>query len=753
MPLLSHWMRRVAEDVKPEGKSIVEIAKDRYDRASDFYSPNRMLALEDTRFAMGDSDNGWQWPAEIYRDRSNVNKKPCLTINTTAQHCNQIINNIRQNRPAARVLPVDNGADKKTAEILAGMIRSTQSVSTADTAHDLAAEHAIYGGEGYWRIVTEYESYDSFNQIILIKAIPNPRLVLIDPDAVEPDRSDAKWGFIFEDIPRQKCEEEYPDLDCSSWGNQDPRGWVQKDMVRRAEYFWCEYIADKLYQLENGAAVLESDLPDGAKVYGKMLNVEGQMIGILNERATKRKQWKWCKLVGGSDKPIEERDWPGSYLPIITVVGKELNVDGQIVRKGIVRDLKDSARMVNYSYSAAVETLALQNKVPYLASAEAIEGFEEIWGAANLDNRAYLPWNEFDEQNRQISMPKRQEPAVMPSAQVQMLQLSTEQMRAASGQQNANFGIKSEAQSGIGIQRLKVQGETATFHFPDNLVRALKYEAKVLIDLYPKVLDTKQIVRMLGLNGVDKKAMLDPDLDAAYLESTEKDIEGIFNPNVGKYDVTIDTGPSFQTQRQEASAAMTEIASKDPGFMQIAGDLYWRNMDVPGSDELAKRYEKILPPALQDGEGDQVAMLGQKLQAAEQTVMQAKELVGKMNERIQDLEKQANTEKTKVLTAGMKDETDRAKQVDTHNVDAYKAETERLKAVLPLMKPEAANAVIRQTVLEVLDTPPLEQDREAIRNPAQPLPPIEMPEQEEGMEQAESYQPEMAATGAQPGPV
>jgi hypothetical protein len=729
-------------EAEKQGKSIVEVAKDRYDRASDFYSPNRMLALEDTRFAMGDSDNGWQWPAEIYRDRSNVNKKPCLTINTTAQHCNQIINNIRQNRPAARVLPVDNGADKKTAEILAGMIRSTQSVSTADTAHDLAAEHAIYGGEGYWRVVTEYESHDSFNQIILIKAIPNPRLVFIDPDAIEPDRSDAKWGFVFEDIPRAKCEEEYPDLDCTSWGNQDPRGWVQKDMIRRAEYFWCEYIADKLYQLENGAVVLESDLPEGAKVYGKSLNVAGQMIGILNERATKRKQWKWCKLVGGSDKPIEERDWPGSYLPIITVVGKELNVDGQIIRKGIVRDLKDSARMVNYSYSAAVETLALQNKVPYLASAEAIEGFESIWGAANLDNRAYLPWNEYDEQNRQISMPKRQEPATMPAAQVQMLQLSTEQMRAASGQQNANFGIKSEAQSGIGIQRLKVQGETATFHFPDNLVRALKYEAKVLIDLYPKVLDTKQIVRMLGLDGVDKKAMLDPDLTAAYVESTEKDIEGIFNPNVGKYDVTIDTGPSFQTQRQEASAAMTEIASKDPAFMQIAGDLYWRNMDVPGSDELAKRYEKILPPALQEDGGDQVAMLGQKLQAAEQTVMQAKELVSAMNKEIQSLTAKANAEKTKIITAGMAQETAQEKQEDEHNVKVYQAETERLKTLVANMSPEAMKPLIRQTILEILSSPPLPEEVEALRDPVAEPEPLEV-----------ATTPEMAATGAQPGPV
>lgn len=742
----------MAKDKKPEPDSIVETAKKRYDRAVDCYGPNRSLALEDTRFAMGDSDNGWQWPADIYRTRNNVDKKPCLTINTTAQHCNQIINNIRQNRPAARVLPVDNGADKKTAEILAGMIRSTQSVSTADTAHDLAAEHAIYGGEGYWRVVTEYESYDSFNQVILIKAIPNPRMVFIDPDAQEPDRSDAKWGFIFEDIPRSKCEEDHPDIDVSSWGNTDTRGWFNKDTIRRAEYFWCEYVDDVLYMLEDGTSALKSKLPEGISVEEIGTDAEGKPVmhfvmdgtptgvNVATKRATKRKQWKWCKLVGGSETPVEEREWPGSYLPIITVVGKELNVDGDIVRKGIVRDLKDSARMVNYSYSAAVETLALQNKVPYLAAAEAIEGFESIWGAANLENRAYLPWNSKDEAGNDIPMPKRQESATMPTAQVQMLQLSTEQMRAASGQQNANFGIKSEAQSGIGIQRLKVQGETATFHFPDNLVRALKYEAKVLIDLYPKVLDTKQIVRMLGLDGVDKKAMLDPDLDAAYLESTEKDIEGIFNPNVGKYDVTIDTGPSFQTQRQEASVAMTEIASKDPGFMQIAGDLYWRNMDVPGSDELAKRYEKILPPALQEETGDQVAMLGQKLQQSEQTVEQAKQLVQAMQQHIEELEKKANAEQTKIMVAGMQQETAAASQEDTHNINTYKAETERLKALADKISPEALTPLIRQTILEILASPPLPDEMEALRNPAAEPEPLEP-----------APTSEMTATGAQPG--
>jgi len=161
-----------------EKKTIVEEAKERYEQAKVFYGQSRLLAIQDTKFALGDSDNGWQWPEEIYRDRSTINKKPCLTVNITAQHCNQVINNIRMSKPAAKILPVDEYADKKTAEILSGLIRNIQTTSHAEDAHDVAAEHSIYGGEGFWRILTDYESGTSFNQVIKIGLISNPNLVL-----------------------------------------------------------------------------------------------------------------------------------------------------------------------------------------------------------------------------------------------------------------------------------------------------------------------------------------------------------------------------------------------------------------------------------------------------------------------------------------------------------------------------------------------------------------------------------------------
>jgi hypothetical protein len=709
-----------------EEKDLVAEAKKRFERAKDAYGVTRVQAIEDTKFAMGDSDNGWQWPDDIRAARA-LDKKVCLTVNMTAQHCNQIINNIRQNRPACRVIPQDGGADKKTAEIFAGLIRNIQTASNADDAHDLAAEHAVYGGEGFWRITTEYESPTSFNQVIKVKQCPNPQLVYIDPDCQELDKSDAKWGFVFEDISKEQAVREYG-KDVATW-QPSKDGWVQEECIRIAEYFYCTYRKDRACLLADGSTVLKSELPEG--------------VQVIEERETDVPEWKWCKLVGGYDEPKEKKDWAGKYLPIVAVVGKELNVNGKIVRKGIVRDLKDPARMVNFSYSEAIQTLALQNKIPYIAAAEAIEGYEDEWKNANTSNKAYLPFNAFDDNANPLPKPERQQPAVMPAAQVQMLQLSTEQMRAASGQQNANFGIKSEAQSGVGIQRLKVQGETATFHFPDNLRRALQYEAKVLIDLIPKINDTQRVMRILGLDGKEEKVMLDPELQGAYQENegVEGQVEKIFNPTVGLYDVAIDTGPSFQTQRQESFAMLSEMASNAPKIMDVAGDLIIRNSDIQGADQIADRIEKTLPPGLA-GKGNQAAQLAQQLQEFQQKDQMHQQVIGKMQEHIEKLEADIKGKvienEAKVRVAEIQQRTDAAQGVANHGIDVYKAETERMQVLAPAIDPAQIQAIVQQTLQEILGGAP----------PPQPTQPTEPPQG--GFFMGESP-PAMDATGAQPG--
>lgn len=662
-------------EAKPS--DIVTEAKKRFERAKSWYGAPRALANEDTRFSLGDGDNFWQWPQSVRQDRE-LQSKVCLTINVTDQHCNQIINQIRANRPGTKVTPIDGSGDKDTADMIAGLIRQTQAAS-GDEAPDNAAEHAIRGGEGYWRIVTDYEGPRSFNLIIRRKPIANPNMVYIDPAAVEPDRSDARWGFVFEDLPKDEVERLYPGVKPASWGEDATKtGWVQGDLVRVADYYWCEYEAQEIALLDTAEVVPADQVPEGARV--------------VQTRKVQEPVWWHGKLVGGEDAPVDQERWPGRYLPIITVVGRELNVNGEVVRKGLVRNLKDPARMVNYAFSETIQTVALQNKAPYIAAAESIEGHEDEWQRANVENLAYLPYNAYDEGGQPLPKPERQAPPMMAAAQVQTLQLSVEQMRAASGQQNANFGIKSEAASGVGIQRLKAQGEIATFHYPDNLRRALRYEGKVILDLIQNVYDTKRVVRILGLDGREDQATLDPEHPQPYAEqATEDAIERIFNPNVGVYDVVIDTGPSYQTQRQEAFTSMSEMMTGNPQLMQVAGDLMFKAADFPMADEIAERLAKALPPTLKDEAANETEALRQ--QVAE--LSQLPPMLQQLQEHIAQLEREREA---KLIEVSSRERIAHEQEETKRRADLTKAELEVLKMAEPTLDP----AVLEPMVVDIL---------------------------------------------------
>jgi hypothetical protein len=355
-----------------------------------------------------------------------------------------------------------------------------------------------------------------------------------------------------------------------------------------------------------------------------------------------------------------------------------------------------------------------------MAAAEAIEGYEDVWARANVDNRAYLPFNAYDDAGNALPRPERQQPAVMPSAQVQMLQLSIEQMRGASGQQNANFGIRSEAQSGIGIQRLKSQGEVATFHFPDNQVRGLRYEAKVLIDLIPKIYDTRRVVQILGLDGQESTATIDTEHTEAYTEQGRgKSLERMFNPMFGMYGAVIDTGPSFATQRQEAFGAMTELAGRSPALMQVAGDIIMRAADFPMAEELAERLKKTLPPELRDpedadGDGQPDAQTDPAMQ---QQMQQGQQQLDQAHGEIQDLQK-------KLDDALNKAEIEEGKL----SIAAYDAETKRMAALGGSLSPDQVVQIAQQTLQQMLMQPdPLEQEPESALEA--PEPPQGMPEQ------------------------
>ena len=668
------------DDIVKECHRIFALCEDRE-------ANTRKRWKEDLRFANGDPDNGYQWE-DSRRSQRELEKRPCLTINKVKQHNRQITNDARQNKPSVKVYPVDDGADKKTAEIFNGIIRHIEANSSADTAYDTACEFAVDAGLGYWRITPDYADDQSFDQDIYIKTVRNPLNVYLY-GYTEVDGSDSTHGFVFDDLSKTEYESRYPDYEPIGWTTSpDSSAWLGEETIRICEYFKIVEERDTLIADPDGQTMKLSEIKEQDPEMAKVIMSDE----TFKKRKISVKKCKWYLIAG---KQINDRrDWLGKYIPIVRVIGEEVEIDGKVDRKGHTRAMKDAQRMYNFWTSAAVEFVALQGKQPYLAEAAAIQGYEKFWDNLNSTNLPYLPFNGRDSEGNQIAMPQRQNPPVMAQAYIQGMQIAAEEMKMASGQYDASIGAKSNETSGIAITARQRQGDNATFHFTDNKAKAICFTGKILVDLIPKVFDTPRIIRMLGEDGGDEMVKVDPEQKESLTESRDlnNQIQKIFNPNVGRFDVTVAVGPSYSTRRQEAFTALNDMATRNPQLLQVAGDLIMKAADFPMADKLSERLEKTLAPGLKDddekqGPSPEVVQMQEQLKQLSEALTNAGAEVDKLEAERND--KAADIEVKRVSA----------------NTSAYEAVTRRLVALGPLLNPEEVKSLANETKREAMEQP------------------------------------------------
>ncbi len=339
---------------------ILAQARTRMQLSLTAYSESRDSELDDLRFMAGSPDNRWQWPQEVLATRGavqgqTINARPCLTINKLPQHVRQVTNDQRQNRPAGKVIPVDDKADIEVAEVFDGIVRHIEYISDADVAYDTACENQVTYGEGYIRILTEYCDPDSFDQDIRIARVRNSFSVYMDPHIQDPCGADAEWCFITEDMPREEFERHFPDAEPISSiqsrgiGDENLAQWITDDSVRIAEYFYAYYEKAKL-NLYPGGMTAYADSPEAAQM-------EAMGLAPVRTRDVDIRKIKWMKTNGY--EVLEEQEWPGKSIPVVRVVGNEYEVEGRIYISGLVRNAKDAQRMYNYWVSQEAEMLAL----------------------------------------------------------------------------------------------------------------------------------------------------------------------------------------------------------------------------------------------------------------------------------------------------------------------------------------------------------------------------------------------------------
>lgn len=660
---------------------IYDEARERFRHCEEWESETRKMFIEDYKFANADSHNGWQWPQDIRRDRD-IDQRPCLTVNKVRQHNLQIINDAKQNKPGIIVRATGGGASYESAQVLAGIIRHIEYKSNATSAYMQAVGFQVQAGVGYFRIETDYVDEHSFEQEIKITGVADPLSVYIDPDAKQPDKSDAAFAFIFDTLPRKDFDKKYPKfkeiVGKSVLG--DDSGWVGEDYVRIAEYFRKVEVDDTLLVYTDMAGqesvILGSQIPE--EMLQPLLD-----NSMTRQRPTTRTVVEWYLIIG--DQIAEEKLWAGKYIPIIPVLGEETIIDGKLDRRGHTRALKDPQRMYNYWTSAAVEMVALQSKVPWIAPAEAIEGFEKYWNTANSRNYSVLLYNAVGDGGEAIAAPARPQPPQMPQAYVSGMSISQQEMAMASGQYDAHLGAPGNERSGDAIDARQRQGHNATYHYIDNLGNAIRFAGKLLLDLIPRIYDTRRVMLILAEDGTSSEISIDPGAKQALIEEKQQElnkIKRIFNPNIGQYEVQADIGPGYGTRRQEAFKALTEIMTQAPAMTSVIGDIMMRAADFPMADEAAERLRRLVPPqALGEGPSVNEQQLVQMVKQLESALADAKHELDK-----KELELKNKAGKT--------------------FTDTYNAETARLNVVADA----AANnkdlrEIVKQTIHEMLAAP------------------------------------------------
>ncbi len=576
---------------KRDDTEFLNVARARWTMASDEEAENRKKALDDLKFRAGE-----QWEVNIKSDRD-LDKRPCLTINQLPQFIRQVTNEQRQNRAAVNVSPTGDGATKDTAMVFQGMIRHIEYDSDADIAYDTAGQSAVTSGLGYLRIVTEFEDVKSFNQVIKFKRVRNPFTVYMDPSSQSPDGSDSNWCFVAADYTKDEYKQEFPKskmsqiVDWESVGDQLP-GWCAKDGCRVMEYFYKETVQKTLMLLTDGSSGYVEDLPEGQTPPPNAIKMR---------RTVSVPQVKWCKMNG--IEVLEETDWPGIWIPIVPVLGDELDVNGKRVLEGIVRHAKDPARMYNYWVSAETEMIALAPKAPFIGVAGQFEGYEEKWTQANRKNLAYLEYNPKTVAGNLAPPPQRNqyEPPIQAINHARMA--SRDDLKATTGIYASSLGEQGNEQTGRAILARQHQGQISNFHYIDNMTRAIRHVGRILVDLIPKIYDTKRIVRIIAPDGGQKMVEINGQAGQAPPGQTPVNgtdpitkVERIYALGVGKYDVVVEAGPSYHTKREEALASMLQLSQNYPKLMEVAGDIVVGNMDWEGALEISERLKKTLPP-------------------------------------------------------------------------------------------------------------------------------------------------------------
>jgi hypothetical protein len=595
---------------------------------------NRERQEKDTKFVYVPMA---QWDEETVALRKGWGD-PSLEFPQLKQFINQVVNDMRQKRPGIRVYPASEDASVKMADILQGLTRKIEVDSQAESVYDNGYLHAVVGGRGYWRIMAEYDDDETFNQSLRIRKIVNPSAVRMDTDYSMPDASDINWALIEEEVSTDEFKERWPKAEAVSFDSETSikSWWCSEDSVIVADYYerHCDYRT--LIALPNGAVAWWDEVEEmfGVKPAGsKTREVEQYSV-------------TWVTVAGG-EQILEEHEWPGTMIPVIQCAGDEIFVEGRRMFQGLITQAKSTQQLFNYGMTQQAIHLSLTPRAPYIAAEGQVEQYKKQWEEANTRNWGVLIYTPVTIEGQAVPPPQRQQPASPDSGWLNWTQQMTMLMKSIIGMYENNLGQRGQEISGRAIIAREQQGDNATFHYADNLGRAIAHTGRVLMECIRYFYDAEQVVHISGHDEKQKPIKINERIPV--YDQITKQLVGEFIENdikKGRFSVVIDSGPSYKTKRLEQADTMNQLVKVAPQIMQLAPDLVLKVQDIPGADEFAERARVMLPPPIQAmlqakeaGENPEMAGLLQQLQAGQQQLQQMEQGMQQLQQQLQMLQK------------------------------------------------------------------------------------------------------------------
>ena len=652
-------------------------AVERFSDASEYMHAQHAKMREDIEFS--DPSNPKQWNDEASKLRKD---RVMLTFDRTNKYVNNVVNAGRQSKPGLMAMPVDGGADLDVAEKLNGIIRHIEYVSRANIAYDTALACSARNGLGWIRIVPEVINHDLNEQEIRIKRVLDPLSCYLQAGWLEPDGTDAKYGFVESLMQEEDFKKAWPKAKMQSW--EGTESWFQDKHVRICEYF--DFFDTEETKLKINV--------DGQDIVVSIEDFEPfQGLFEPTEVKVRKREVRWWKLSGADI--LEQTTYPGKLIPLVPIIGNEIWVNGKRNLCGLVRMLADGQRAYNYERTASIESKALQPKAPFMIPVEAMEGVQEYWERLDIGNPSALPYNHVDAKGNPIPAPQRMYPPTPSTGFDAGARQAVDDMDESVGMYPSSFGQQSNSVSGIAKQKDIQQGELSSYHYIANRDISLEQVGRIIVGMIPLVYDQRRIAKIIGEDGEQSQIEIDPSMQGTVRRQGRKIVA--INPSVGNYDIRLKPGPSYTTQRQQAAEQLAAMLQNAPDLMPILGDVWMKMQDWPEAERVSKRLKTMLPQEIKDLEQQDddippearatINQMQGKIQEMDQVMQQAAgkidEYEQKLADKTDEVTLKAQVEKTKLETEQAKAKLEEAKlilEAQKLELEKFKAETERFIA-------------------------------------------------------------------------